>query len=675
MKRLKTGLTVTLLFWFAVAQAQVLNTTRRITPNFPNVDIQVLIDAVSQATGISFIPDSRVRATVNLVNPPPMSPKELYETFLSILQVNGFAVVNTSNPYVKKIVPDTIARQMASIDLPSRVNAGSDEFVTAVIEAKNVNANTLSIVLRPLIPQSAVLQAVAGTNALYISDRASNVVRIQKMIERLDQTRNTDVDMIRLEHAGAADIVRTLSQLTTGQAAEAGGAAPKIVADERTNSVLISGDPVTRLRIAAQVAALDLQLDDSEPLTRHLKYADAEALATQLKQQASGIAVASAGGGAASTATSAAADRSINIWADKPTNTLIITAPPKMVRQLNAIVDELDIPRTQVLIEAFIADVGIDKATDLGVNWAMFSTEDGKEIPLGAFTSPIGSANGSPLSIIDLASAIANPTSITSAPSGATFGVGQLRDNGLNFGVMIRALQSDSNTNVVAMPKQTTLDNEEATLESGQEVPFITGQFSNTGTGGTNGSVNPFTTVQRQQIGTKLKITPKLNGADAMTLTIDLESSELAGALGDAGSAITNVRKFKNKVRVNDGQIIVVGGLIRDTKLTGENRVPFLGRIPVLGNLFKVRNGRRAKTNLMVFIRPTILRDATQVSAATKDNYDLIRDAQQKQKGNAIGDLPIMPFDKPPLLPEMQPVPQPPPASTGNGPATTTPVP
>jgi general secretion pathway protein D len=509
-------------------------------------------------------------------------------------------------------------------------------------------------VLRQLIPQSGSILSVPGTNAMIVTDRASNVFRLQRLVAQLDQAgANAGVEMITLQNSNASDVVRTLTTLLAGTPADAGGvSAPRIAADDRSNSVLISGDPNARARVISYINNLDKAVSDNDNTeARYLKYARAEDVAAVLKQQASGItaaAGATGGGGAAAAPAVAgpAADRNVTILADKPTNLLIITAPPKTRRALFATVEKMDIARAQVMIEAFIADVSMDKSRNLGVNWAVFSQEDGKVVPGAVFNAPLVGG------IVDIANTVVNGVgSTTSIPTGFVGGVGQLKDSGISWAALINAIAADTENNVVAMPTQITADNEEVNLESGQEVPFLTGQYTNSGNNsGNNGNVNPFTTVQRQQIGTKLKITPQLNGSDAMTLTIDLESSELAGQSGDAGSAITNVRKFHNVVLVKDQQTIVVGGLIRDAKVAGETRVPFLGRIPILGNLFKYRTATRQKSNLMVFIRPTVLTDSLQASLATNEKYKAIREAQQAQ-GKLDQAPPMLPFDAPPLLP------------------------
>jgi general secretion pathway protein D len=626
------------------------SSTQRITPNFNNVDIMVVAEAVGAATGLTFIPDPRVRAQVSLVNPKPMTPTEFYYAFQSMLQVNNFAAVRAGN--VVKIVPDANVRTLPGNDLPTNLNTGSDDMVTTVIEAKNVSATQLATMLRRFVAQYGDLVAVPGTNSMIITDRASNVARIQRIVNRVDQASNANIEIIPLQHSTAADVVRTLTALTAGQPADPGGGlAPKLISDDRSNSVLISGDPAQRLRISTWIAYLDTPLENGGGTeVRYLKYADAEKIAPKLKEMMTGVAAVAAGGAAGA---ASAADRSVTIVPDKQTNAIIVTAPPKSMRSLMTIVDKLDIRRAQVLVEAIIAEVTTDKSADLGVNWAVFSKEDGTSIPAGGFVQPVGNANGAPVSLVNLAQSVLNPTGI-SIPAGATFAIGRLNSTGVNFGAMIRALRADANNNVVATPSITTMDNQEAKIEIAQEVPFITGQYTNTGTTGSGGSVNPFTTVQRQKVGTILKITPQINGGDAMMLSIELESSSLANSVGDAGSRIVNTRTFKNTVMIEDGATIVVGGLITDSETGGEQRVPFLGRIPLIGEAFKVRDKTRKKSNLMVFIRPKILADGLQTTIETNSKYNAIRDAQRAQ-GDRTEILPLLPFDKPPQLPPTAP--------------------
>jgi general secretion pathway protein D len=649
MRLMKTGLCLTVLVCCGAAFAQSPS-TQTIQTNFKDADIQEVARAVAELTHRNFIIDPRVRAQVNLISSTPMTPNEFYQAFLSILQVHGFAAVPSGN--VIKIVPDANVRTVPGNDLPDRTG-NTDEMVTQVVTAKNINAAQLAQVLRPLTAQYGNLAPVPGTNTLIITDRASNVSRIMRIIARVDQASDSNIEIIPLQNSTAADIVRTLSALTTGQAApDGGGLPPRIVADERSNSVLLSGEAGWRLRTATMIAHLDTPIENGGDTQVHfLRYADAEKIAPKLKEQLTAT-TAAAGGAAATTSV----DRSTSIWADAETNALIITAPPKTMRSLLTIIDRLDFRRAQVLVEAIIVDVSTDKSADLGVNWAVFSKENGTSVPAGGFIQKVAGA-----SIVDLAAGIINPSAaaLATAPSGTTFGIGRLRDTGVNFGAMIRALRSDANTNVIATPTTTTMDNQEAELEVAKEVPFLTGQFTSTG-GNNNGSVNPFSTVQRQKVGTILKITPQINGGDAMMLKIELESSELSGEAGDAGSLVTNTRKIKTNVLIEDDGTVVIGGLIRDSKTGGESRVPYLGRIPLIGEAFKVRNGKRNKSNLMVFIHVKILADGVQTAIESNAKYNAIRSEQinQRDRGEI---LPIIPFDNAPRLPPAR-VPAPAPA-------------
>jgi len=643
--------------------AQPSNNNQRITPNFKDADIVQIAEAVGAATGKNFILDPRVRAQVTMLSSTPLSPEGFYEAFLSILQVHSFVAMPAGNN-IYKIVPDATARSMPGDDLPDRVSRTSDEIVTQVIQVKNVNAAQLVPILRSLVNQNGHLAAYPPSNILIISDRAANVNRIQRIIGRIDQAGDSDVEIVPLQNASAADVVRNITQLFQQQQAQEGGAASpmKMVADDRSNAVLVSGDPSQRLRVKALIALLDTPLQTGGgTYVRYLRYADAEKLAPKLKEQITGQAQATPGapGGAAGSTPAAQADKGTMIWAEPETNALVITAAPKQMRQINAIIDKIDIRRMQVLVEAIIADVNEDKSAELGVNWAAWSNDNDTRIPIGGFIQPVAGT-----SIVDLARLIQSPTdaaaSNISAPTGTTLGIGRIAATGVNFAAMLRAMRSDANTNIIAKPSTITMDNQEAQLKVAQEVPFITGSYSSTGVGGTNGAVNPFQTVQREEVGTILKVTPQLNGSNTVILKIELESSNLAASVAGAVDLITNKRTFSTNVMIEDGGIVVLGGLIQDTSLQGEQRVPFLGRIPIIGLAFKTRNASKSRNNLMVFIRPKILRDGVQASFETDAKYNYIRDEQRKQNKTEI--LPLLPGTKKPML---DPPPPPPPPGTG----------
>jgi general secretion pathway protein D len=649
---------------FAVcALAVVLSATlasaqqaQRITPNFKDADITQIAEAVSAATGKNFIIDPRVRAQVTMLSSTPMSPDAFYEAFLSILQVYGFIAVPAGN--VVKILPDANARQIPAIDLPDRVSATSDEIVTQVLDVRNVSAPALVPILRPMIPQYGHLVAYPASNILIITDRASNVNRMMRIIRRIDQVGNQDVEIVPLQNAGAAEIVRVVNSLYQGGAA-AEGTAVKVVADERSNSVLIGGDQAQRLRLRALIAHLDTPLEaGGDTRVRYLHYANAEKLAPKLKEQMTGIAQAVAAPGAQGAAVSAAqaAEKGAMVWADPTNNALIITAPAKLMRAIMAIIDKLDIRRPQVLVEAIIADIDYDKNSELGVNWAAYGAGN-TNVPVGAFVSPIGGT-----SIVDLANGAQNPANVTTTLlQGTTFGVGRLAASGLNFAAIVRAIRTDTNNNIIATPSALTMDNQEAELKVAQEVPFITGQYTANNTAVVGGAVNPFQTIQREEVGTILKITPTISaeGSQVM-LKIAIESSSLGQKPAGAVDLVTNKRTVSTTVLIEDGGIVVLGGLIEDDMSRGESRVPFLGNIPIIGLLFKTRNQTSSKTNLMIFIRPKIMRDANQAAYETELKYNYMQDQQSPMFHTSPSDLPpLLPGVPPGKLPPLPPPPPP----------------
>ncbi|HEV8330533.1 MAG TPA: type II secretion system secretin GspD [Steroidobacteraceae bacterium] len=630
------------------AQAQQPQTT--ITPAFRDADLTQIIEAVSQITGKTFIVDPRVRAQVTILSSTPMSPDAFYETFLSILQVHGFVAVPAGNSI--KIIPDANARQLpGQEDLPDRVNGTSDEFITQVITVRNVSAAQLVPVLRPLIPQYGHLVAYPPSNMLIISDRASNVSRMMRIIQRIDQGGDEEIDIVRLENASASEIVRVVNALNQGpgQQAEVASVSARLVADDRTNSVLISGEKAQRLRLKTLVTHLDTPLETGgDTRVRYLNYADAEQIAGKLKEQVTGITQGAPGAPGQAATPQAAADRSTTIWADKQTNALVVTAPPKIMRQIMTVVDKLDIRRLQVLVEAILVDISEQKTAELGVNWAVGNTDSNSTVPIGLFNQNVGSS-----SIGSIAAAIQDPSNIdpTALPTGLTLGAGRFLDSGTNFALLLRALRGDTNTNILQTPSIITLDNEEAEIKVAQEVPFLTGSFTNTGVGNQQGQVNPFQTIQRQEVGTILKITPQINEGDAVMLKIEQEDSSVAQGVQGAVDLITNKRTVSTTVLVDDGGVVVLGGLITDTAREGENRVPILGSIPLIGELFKTRNGSKEKRNLMLFIRPTILRDGAAAAIETNAKYNVVRNQQLARRK---GKVTLLPGERQPLLPPIE---------------------
>ncbi|HUO20627.1 MAG TPA: type II secretion system secretin GspD [Steroidobacteraceae bacterium] len=619
----------------ALAAAQP---AERITPNFKDADITQVAEAVAAATGKNFIIDPRVRAQVTMLSSTAMTPEAFYEAFLSILQVYGFIALPQGN--VVKIMPDTSAKTSPSIDLPDHVSATSDEIVTQVLDVKNVSAAQLVPILRPMVPQYGSLVAYAAGNILVITDHASNVNRMIRIIRRIDQVGNQDPEIVPLQNASAAEIVRVVNSLYQGAAAE--GSIVKVVADERSNSVLISGQEAQRLRIRALIAHLDTPLGGGgDTRVRYLHYANAEKLAPKLKEQITGIAQAAGPGGAGQAANpQLAAEKNAMVWADPQNNALVITAPPKIMHAVMDIVDKLDIRRPQVLVEAIIADIDFDKDAELGVNWAAFV--NGSNVPAGAFVSPVGGT-----SIVDLASAVASPASVsTTLLQGTTLGIGRVGgSNGANFAAVLRAIRADTDDNVIATPSAVTMDNQEAELKVAQEVPFITGQYTANNTAVVGGAVNPFQTIQREEVGTILKITPTISPeGNAVLLKISIESSTIGQKPAGAVDLVTNKRTVSTTVMIDDGGIVVLGGLTEDNTTKGENRVPFLGQIPIIGYLFKTRNESNTKNNLMIFLRPKILRDAAQAAYETDLKYNYMLDEQRKiEKMGSHEAVPLLP--------------------------------
>jgi general secretion pathway protein D len=622
----------------------------RITPNFKDAEITQVIEAVAAATGRSIIVDPRVRAQVTMLSSTPMTPEAFYEAFLALLQVYGFVAVPSGN--VLKIIPDANSRTMPGNDLPDRVSDTSDELVTQVVAVTNVSAAQLVAILRPLMPQNAHLAAYPASNMLILADRANNVNRMVRIIRRIDQSSDADVEVVAMQNASASEVVRTMSALNPAQTQTEGGMAPlRVVADERSNSILLAGDTTQRLRARTLIAYLDTPLaTGGDTRVRYLRYADSEKIATKLKEQITGVSASAGAGGATAGATATTVGGGTTIWAEPETNALVITAPAKTMNSLMAVIDKLDIRRAQVIVEAIIVEVSADKSAELGVNWLVDGSNSDDAV--GGFIEPIGG-----ISIVDLARAADNPANLTAVPRGTTVGVGRLGKTGINFAAVLRALRGDSTTNIIATPSIVTMDNQEAEIKVAQEVPFVTGQYTSTG-GNTSSQLNPFQTIQRQEVGTILKITPQINEGDAVMLKIEQESSSIAASSSGAVDLITNKRTISTNVLIEDGGTVVLGGLIQDSQTGGEQRVPFFGRIPVLGEVFRTRSAKKTKTNLMVFIQPRILRNGIDATIETNQKYNYIRD-QQLKLGPQREAVPLLPGERRSILPEIPTAPPP----------------
>jgi general secretion pathway protein D len=651
-----------------------------ITPNYKDADLGQIVEAVSQVTGKNFIIDPRVKAQVTMLSATPMNADAFYQAFLAILQVHGFVAVQSGQVY--KIIPDANARTVPGDDLRDHVSSTSDEVVTQVVALKNVSAAQLVPILRPLIPQYGHLAAYTASNVLIISDRANNVSRMLRIIERIDRAGDDEIEVLRLEHASAVEVVRVVNQLSQAAGADASASA-KLIADERTNSVLLSGEKNQRLRLRALVAHLDTPIEKGGGTTvRYLRYADAEKLAQKLKEQVQGATQTGTGAGGAGAQTSQ--EKSTTIWAEPLTNALVITAPPKLMRQLMDVIDRLDIRRLEVQVEAIIVEITGNKSIDLGVNWAVDAS--GTNIGAGIFNTPIGSggptiagiAAGVAAGGVGGASGAAGAAIAAAAvPNGFTYAVGRIGSTGTNFAAILNAIAGTANTNIISTPTIVTLDNQEAEIKVATEVPFVTGQYSTAATSitpgagpgagvgvGAGASVTPFQTIQREEVGTILKITPQITDDGTVLLKINQEVSSLIKSAIQTVDVQTSKRVINTRVLAQDGEIIVLGGLISDNVTESEQRVPFLGSIPILGNLFKTRSSTKEKTNLMVFLRPKILVNAEQMATETEAKYNYIRSIQMKQNGK----VQLIPDERQPSLPDLKSIqPRPPPAETPKG--------
>lgn len=610
-----------------------------ITPNYKDADIRQIIEAVGAVTGKNFIIDPRVKGNVTMLSSTPMSADAFYETFLSILEVHNFVAITSGD--IIKILPNATARQYPG--LMSTDNAGPDDIVTQVIQVQNIAAAQLVPILRPLIPQYGHLAAHPGSNMLIISDRANNVRRLISIIRRIDQSNDEDIEVVPLQHASATDTVRMLTALTQAPRADGRTTTTSLVADARTNSILIGGDKNERLRFRTLIAHLDTPLEEGgDTRVRYLRYADSEDLATKLQQHFSNTATTAAAGGAAP---AGGADSAVRVWADKQNNALVINAPPKKMRQLMLIIDKLDIRRAQVMVEAMIVEVIADKVSELGVSWAI--ADQSATTPIATTNFPSFGAG-----VVQVAGAAAGGVTADAGAligEGITLGVGRISNTGVSFAAILRALEGNADTNIISTPTLVTLDNEEARISVGQEVPFITGSFTNTG--GVGGAVNPFQSIQREQVGVQLIITPQINEGDSLLLKISQEISSIAQSVEGAADLITNERLIETTVIVEDGGILVLGGLIEDTLRESDQRVPILGSIPLLGNLFRSRITSKVKTNLMIFIRPTILRDNVQTAFVTNAKYNYMRDVQRRGRTGRSGNVVLMPSEDRPILP------------------------
>lgn len=607
----------------------------KVTLNIKETELAAVVEMVARETNRNFVVDPRVKGKISIVSARPVSKSELYEIFLSVLDVHGFVAVPTGD--VIKIVPAANAKHMSSEDSQK---GGDDAFITQVIQVQNVSAMQLVPILRPLVPPNGHMAAHAQSNTLILSTQLGNIDRLVQIIKRIDQPSSGEVEVITLQHASAAELVRILDTL---KQQERKGADPQessttLVADERTNSILIGGDPTGRLKVRALIGHLDTPTETTgNTNVIYLRYAKAKDLVpvmtgiadSQLKEQA--------GKGQGQP------KGLFEIQAHEATNSLVITAPPDVFRALSSVVRRLDIRRAQVLVEAVIAEVSSERAAELGVQW-LFDGTPGGNGPVGLIN--FGSGRGS--SLLDLGAAVASGGAVIPRVDGTLLGAGRFNHNSLNFAALIHALEGDGSTNVLSTPSIVTLDNQEAEIVVGQTVPFITGSFSSTGNGGAT-ATNPFQTIKRENVGITLKVMPQINEGNSIKLDIEQKVDSIAATSVSAADIVTNTRSIKTSVMVDNGKMIVLGGLIKDDLVEGVQKVPLLGDIPLLGALFRNKSATKVKTNLMVFLKPTILRDIEETARVTESKYSFIRAKQMALEQEGVS---LLPNETMPVLPE-----------------------
>ena len=652
-----------------VSAAPAAADEEKITVNFVNADIQSVIKTIGQHTGRNFILDPRVTGTVNIVSDRPVSKDLLYQLLLSTLRVQGYAAVEDGQ--FVKIVPEAEAKTSAGPVGEQAARVPGDRVVTQVFILQNENAVQLVPVLRPLVTANNFIAAYPNNNAIIITDYAENVRRIHRIVESVDRPPSSDVQIVRLQNASAIDIATMIGRVVPETAApvNAPGNIPKaaVAVDSRTNSLVLRAD---NPQLMARIKSLALGLDtpgagNNNIYTVFLRNAEAVKIAETLRGLLAGsessrttttsttpagntqtqtAATTTSGSGA----TPAAAPSSV-IQAYPPTNSIIITASEPVYRSLRTVIDSLDQRRQQVFVEALIVEVSTTLASELGIQWnGADQRNDGTTIFGGTNFSTTPGSN-----ILGLATG----GRLGSVGNGLNLGVfrGTVTIPGLgeitNLQLLARALEGNTDANVLSTPNLLTLDNEEAKIVVGQNVPFITGSYTPT----SGSAANPFQTIERKDIGITLRVTPQVSEAGAVKMKLFQEISSVTRdkALVQSSDIITNKRSLESTILVDDGQIVVLGGLIQDDQGASIDKVPFLGDIPWLGSLFKYESRNRKRTNLMIFIRPVVLKDEKGAATLTADRYQYIRNIQSGMQLPAnillppAAATPMAPLDQP----------------------------
>lgn len=581
--------------------------------NLKDADIRAFVTQVADITGYSFVVDPRVKGKVTVLSSAPMNKDEIYDLFLAVLNVHGFTAIPGEE--VIKVVQQVDAKQSAE-SLSRFPDVPSEQLITRVIQIDNANALELVPILRPLVAKYGHLAGVAAANALIVSDHAANIERIEQIVRELDSPSKYEVEVIQLKEAWVGDMVTLLQELAPDELGRAGGenAARKysVTADERSNRLILRGDETFRDKMRGLIRQLD-QPSATGGTTKviRLKHADAKNLTEILKGVMGERVKESSVGASGSGASGARPNSSFSVFADEGLNALVVRGEPSLMQEAEQIVEQLDIRRAQVMIEAAIVEISDELGQDLGVQFAAGDESGGSTPVVGTNFGNVGRSLG------DVLTAILNESAITPALGGITLGAGERNEGGISWGVLIQALATSSAANLLSTPSIITLDNQESEITVGQNVPFRTGEYTQTG----DSASNPFTTIERRDVGLTLKVTPTISADGLVRLVVEQTTESVADSIEDASDIVTNKREIKTTVLADDGETIVLGGLTRDDLQVTRSKVPLLGDIPVLGRLFSSESERRVKRNLLVFLRPTIMLDKAESTAATDGKY------------------------------------------------------
>ncbi len=673
------------------AHSPALKSGTPVTLNFVNADIEAVTRAIGVMLDRQFIIDPRVKGQITLYSEQPLSVREAYLNYLAALRGLGFTVVE--NTGMLKVVPEADAKLQAGAVAVGPSSTRGDQIITQIFRLNHENANNLVAVLRPLISPNNTINANPGNNSLVITDYAENLQRLGRIIATMDTPGNTDIEIVPLKHAVASDLAALVQKLAGGGAAAAAAAVPgqasggiSVLVDPRSNALILrASNPATLAATRAMIEKLDQPSIDGASNIRvvYLKNADATKLATVLRAAfaagssgASGAASNASGnnslgssalGGAplsgsgrdgansgASTASTTPVSASQApstggfVQADPSTNSLIITAPEPLYRQIRAVIDQLDSRRAQIYVETMIVKVDASKSAQFGVQWQnLFGGKGDSNIP-GAgtnFGTGLGNIINGSLAAAGGKSGVATALASAAAPQGLNIGFLKKVGDFYTLGAIANFLEGQAGANILSTPNLVALDNEEAKIVIGQNVPFLTGSYSNTGG---SGAINPFQTIDRKDVGLTLRIRSQIGESGTVRMTVYQENSSVVDGKSSSAGPTTDKSSIETTVVVDDGQIIVLGGLMKDEYSDGEDKVPGLGSIPILGSLFKSENRKRIKTNLMVFLRPVVMRNQAAADQLTLDRYESIRALQQ---GSQPGQSLVLPNTGAPVLP------------------------